>query len=64
MDKRILAAQAAEAVTESIISDLMCVYGISRETAEQVIPTLMRYPNLAVQLETAARDKRKSKNWR
>lgn len=45
-------------VLENIISDLMYGYDLDRELAERVACTVIRSPKLALELETAVKNKR------
>lgn len=54
MNIEALAAQ----VLENIISDLMYGYNLDRQLAERVACTVIRNPKLAVELETAVKNKR------
>jgi len=48
----------AEQMLESMISDLMYAYDLDRDLAEKVVGTIIRYPSIIVEVETAVRNKR------
>jgi hypothetical protein len=50
--------QLATQVLENIISDLMYAYELDRELAERISFTVIKNPQLAVELETVVRNKR------
>lgn len=50
--------QVASQVMENIISDLMYGFNLDRQLAERVACTVMLNPKIAIELETAVRNKR------
>ncbi len=50
--------QVATQVLENIISDLMYAYELDREVAERTACTIIRNPQLALELEAVVREKR------